>query len=141
MRLHLFLAATALLPSIALAEEAVPAKKSSSIVMMRCEDCPPLKQKGKLAEYQAPDIADNIQATIVRDVDGQKTIERAEQWLGGAHVRYVSRSQTFMPPEAELMATPATNIDKPDDGVDAGVTTSAVEAPKVIDAEAMPLRN
>lgn len=141
MRLHIFLAATALLPSIALAEEAVPAKKSSSIVMMRCEDCPPLKQKGKLAEYQAPDIADNIQATIVRDVDGKKTIERAEQWLGGAPVRYVSRSQTFMPPEAELMATPATNIDKPDDGVDAGVTTSAVEAPKVIDAEAMPLRN
>jgi hypothetical protein len=140
MRLHLLLAATALLPSIALAEEPVPAKKSSSIVMMHCEHCPPLKQKGKLAEYQAPDIADHIQATIVREVDGVKQIERAEQWLGGAPVRYVSRSQTFMPPEAELMATPATNIDKPDDGVDAGVTTSAVDAPKAIDAEAMPLR-
>jgi hypothetical protein len=140
MRLHLFLAATALFPSVALAQEPVPVKKSSSIVMMHCEHCPPLKQKGKIAEYQAPDIADHIQATIIRDVDGVKQIERAEQWLGGAPVRYVSRSQTFLPPEAELMATPATNIEKPDDGVDAGVTTSAVEPAPPLDAEAMPLR-
>ena len=124
MRLFICLAATALLPYWALAADGQPAK-ASSIISIGCEACPPLKAKEKKPEYLPPQLNGAIQETTIRDVDGVKQIERSEQWLGGAPVRYISHSKTFLPPEAELMATPDTNIDKPNDGVDAGVTTSA----------------
>lgn len=140
MRLFLCVAATALLPFYVQATE--PTKGTgSSIITLGCEACPPLKSKTKLPEYQPPDLHGQIQATTIRDVDGKKQIERAEQWLGGAPVRYVSRSATFMPPEAELMATPDTVLEKPNDGVDAGAQTSAVEPSQPFDAETLQLRN
>lgn len=134
MRLYVFFALAALAPLASQAEEAEPAKKSS-ILTITCEQCPAPKSTALTPEYRAPELSGTVQETTVRDVDGKKQIERAEQWLGGAPVRYVSHSPTFMPPEASVMATSDTTIEKPDDGVDDAATTSAV------DAEALPLRN
>lgn len=144
MRLKLIVFATALLQfSAAQAQDAeqAPEPKRSSIMTITCPKCPPLKPVGTLPTYEAPEIESGVQETIVRNVDGKTQIERAEQWLGGAPVRYISRSITFMPPEAELMAKPETNVDKPDDGVDAAAKTSALDDVQSFDAQALPLRN
>lgn len=140
MRIHIFAASLAALPMAATAQESVPAKQSS-ILHISCEHCPPLKAKSTTPDYQAPVLSGDVQETVIREVDGKPQMERADKWMGGAPVRFVSRSEVFLPPEAGVMASKETNVDKPNDGVDAVAKTSAVEGVKPIDAEALPLRN
>lgn len=125
MRILLPTIAFMLLAAPALAGSIQPVAGSSSgdsISVIRCTDCPALKQKIKAATYHVDAIAPGTQKIEIREQDGERRIFRTEAWMGGSPVLFVSKAP------AETVA--AADADKPVDAVevDAASQTSALNA-------------
>lgn len=133
MRILLPTIAFMLLAAPALAGSIQPVAGSSSgdsISVIRCTDCPALKQKIKAATYHVDAIAPGTQKIEIREQDGERRIFRTEAWMGGSPVLFVSKAP------AETVA--AADADKPVDAVevDAASQTSALNADAGQQAEA-----
>ena len=59
------------------------APKNTSIVVMKCTNCPAPKVAEDAKAYKVPQVAPGSQAAEIIEVDGEKKLKRAEAWLGG----------------------------------------------------------
>jgi hypothetical protein len=62
-----------------------------NITQLSCvATCPPQKQNLKASTYVVPDIAPGTERTEIREIHGKMKFVRAEAWLGGSPVTFVS---------------------------------------------------
>ncbi|ANP84297.1 plant virulence effector HPE1-like domain-containing protein [Rhizobium leguminosarum] len=115
----LLMAGSAMASSIEVVGKAAPSAEGS-IVTETCAHCPPLQAELTKKDYTVPELKPGVlQASEIRDVDGEKKIYRTEGWMGGSPVVFVSKAT----PEAMLAAAPPA---APADGIDMNATTAAV---------------
>lgn len=105
---------------------------SSSISMVRCEECPALKPKEKTSGYHVDAIEPGTQKVEIREQNGERKIFRTEAWMGGSPVLFVNK----LPVEAVQAAETETPQDEnaAAETVDASAKTSAVGAEASHDA-------
>jgi hypothetical protein len=63
-----------------------------SISAIRCDDCPALRPKAKIATYHVDALAPGTQKIEVREANGERKIFRTEAWMGGSPVLFVSKA-------------------------------------------------
>jgi hypothetical protein len=115
----LLMAGSAMASSIEVVGKTAPSSEGS-IVTETCAHCPPLQAELTKKDYTVPELKPGVlQASEIRDVDGEKKIYRTEGWMGGSPVVFVSKAT----PEAMLAAAPPA---APADGIDMSATTAAV---------------
>lgn len=124
---HLFLTAAFLAvtgPALASSIEIVgPAPaKGSSILVVNCTTCPPLKAVEDKKAYKVPQIAPGTQAAEIVEMDGEAKLRRTESWLGGSPVVFISKAEGWST-DGSVIAAAAIG---PDDGIDVNATTAAV---------------
>ena len=113
------LAGSAMASSIDVVAPSAP-EGNGSILKETCTSCPPLAVAERKKDYTVPTLSPgSLQASELRDVDGQKKLYRTEGWMGGSPVVFVSKAT----PEAMLAAAPSA---QPADGIDMSATTAAV---------------
>ncbi|KQV68202.1 plant virulence effector HPE1-like domain-containing protein [Rhizobium sp. Root1220] len=113
-----FAAGTAFASSIEVIGKDARADRGS-ITREICQSCPPLQVEQEKRDYVVPTLAPGaMQASEIRDVDGEKKLYRTEGWMGGSPVVFVTKA----PAEPMTASAPAV----PAEGVDLASTTSAV---------------
>jgi hypothetical protein len=73
-----------------------------SISAIRCDDCPALRPKAKIATYHVDALAPGTQKIEVREANGERKIFRTEAWMGGSPVLFVNKA-----PEEEAQSAEA----------------------------------
>jgi hypothetical protein len=111
-------ASSALASSIDVVGKAKPAGESS-IINEACTSCPPLQSTERKKDYTVPTLnPGSLQASELRDVDGQKKLYRTEGWMGGSPVVFVTKATPDVVEALDKNAVPA--------GVDPTATTSVI---------------
>ncbi|TCP88987.1 hypothetical protein C8J31_102156 [Rhizobium sp. PP-CC-2G-626] len=86
----------ALTPSSVLASSieylGTPPASAPSVTVLHCTDCPALKPDARAVTYVVPDLAPGTDRTEVKDINGEMKLVRAEAWLGGSPVTFVSKA-------------------------------------------------
>ncbi|CZT34396.1 plant virulence effector HPE1-like domain-containing protein [Rhizobium sp. 9140] len=86
----------ALTPSSALASSIeyvrTPPVSAPSVTVLHCKDCPALKPDVRAVTYVVPDLAPGTDRTEVKDINGEMKLVRAEAWLGGSPVTFISKA-------------------------------------------------
>jgi len=125
MRQFIFGAAIALLAGSAMASSIDVVAPSApegngSILKETCTSCPPLAVAERKKDYTVPTLTPgSLQASELRDVDGQKKLYRTEGWMGGSPVVFVTKATPDVVQAFNKEATPA-------DGIDPTPTTSVI---------------
>jgi hypothetical protein len=111
----------------------------SSVMQVRCAQCPALKPKVSRNTYQVPTVASGQQLAEI--VDGGKKLKRVESWLGGSPVTIMTSAEGWSTNGSTILASaPAP------DGIDRDATTAAVatvsvpQGPLAIDQAGFELR-
>ena len=90
---------------------------AGSISQESCPTCPPLESLEHKKDYTVPTLAPgSLQASEIRDVNGEKKLYRTEGWMGGSPVVFVTK----VPAQSMTAAT------QPADNIDRASTTAAV---------------
>ncbi|MHA7969991.1 plant virulence effector HPE1-like domain-containing protein [Rhizobium sp. CAU 1783] len=100
------------------------APKNTSIVVMKCTNCPAPKVAEDAKAYKVPQVAPGSQAAEIIEVDGEKKLKRAEAWLGGSPVVFISSAEGWSTDGTRIAASATL----PDDGIDVDATTAAVSS-------------
>jgi hypothetical protein len=109
-----------------------------SVTVYHCTACPPSVDRRSLS-YVVPDLPAGTERTELRKVHGELKIVRAEAWLGGSAVTFVSKASdqairmaraTGALPRDTLHAEADMNATTPSDGpaseIDRDMTTAAL---------------
>lgn len=117
-----FLAVTG--PALASSIEIVgPAPaKGTSILVVNCTTCPPLKVVEDKKAYKVPQIPPGTQAAEIVEIDGESKLRRTESWLGGSPVVFISKAEGWSTDGSVIAAAASV----PADGIDVNATTAAV---------------
>lgn len=121
-----------------------PPAATPSVTMLTCAACPALKPDVRAVTYVVPDIAPGTDRIEVRDINGEMKLVRAEAWLGGSPVTFISKaSDEDIRIALGQPATPSLALQATADGeagggasaetsmnvaVDAAMTTAALSA-------------
>lgn len=69
-----------------------PPASTPSVTVLTCTVCPALKPDVREVTYVVPDLAPGTDRIEVRDINGEMKLVRAEAWLGGSPVTFVSKA-------------------------------------------------
>lgn len=112
------IAGSASASSIDVVGKAAPAGEGS-IIKESCTSCPPLQSTERKKDYTVPTLSPgSLQASELRDVDGQKKLYRTEGWMGGSPVVFVTKATPDVVEALDKNVAPA--------GVDPTATTSVI---------------
>ncbi|WP_454287983.1 plant virulence effector HPE1-like domain-containing protein [Rhizobium arsenicireducens] len=111
-------------PALASSIEVVGSARAigSSIFVISCTDCPALKAENDEKSYNVPQIAPGTQSAEIVEVDGERRLKRAEAWLGGSPVVFISKADGWTTNGSVIAAASV----GPADGIDVEATTAAV---------------
>ncbi|QRM42619.1 plant virulence effector HPE1-like domain-containing protein [Rhizobium sp. BG4] len=113
------IAGSAMASSIDVVAPSAP-EGNGSILKETCTSCPPLAVSERKKDYTVPTLAPGaLQASELRDIDGQKKLYRTEGWMGGSPVVFVTKATPDVVQAFNKTGTPA-------DGIDPTSTTSVI---------------
>lgn len=69
-----------------------PPASAPSVTVLHCTDCPALKPDVRAVTYVVPDLMPGTDRTEIKDIHGEMKRVRAEAWLGGSPVTFVSKA-------------------------------------------------